>query len=29
METATLMMSVESYRQNRQVRWDGEKEEIV
>jgi predicted dehydrogenase len=28
-ETATLLMSVESYRQNRQVRWDREKEEIV
>jgi predicted dehydrogenase len=28
-ETATLMMSVEAYRQKRQVRWDAEKEEIV
>ncbi len=28
-ETATLLMSVESYRQKRQVRWDREKEEIV
>lgn len=28
-EAATLMMSVEAYRQKRQVRWDEEKEEIV
>ena len=28
-ETATYMMSVESYRQKRQVRWDPEREEIV
>jgi predicted dehydrogenase len=28
-ETATLLLSVESYRQKRQVRWDPEKEEIV
>ena len=28
-ETATLLMSVEAYRQKRQVRWDAEKEEIV
>ena len=28
-EAATLMMSVESYRQKRQVRWDREREEIV
>jgi predicted dehydrogenase len=28
-EAATLIMSVESYHQKRQVRWDAEKEEIV
>jgi predicted dehydrogenase len=28
-EAATLVMSVEAYRQKRQVRWDREKEEIV
>jgi predicted dehydrogenase len=28
-ETATYLMSVESYRRNRQVRWDAVKEEIV
>ena len=28
-ETATLLMSVESYRKKRQVRWDPGKEEIV
>jgi len=28
-ELATLLMSVESYKQKRQVRWDPEKEEIV
>lgn len=28
-ETATLLMSMESYRQKRQVRWDPAKEEIV
>jgi len=28
-EAATLMMSVEAYRQKRQVRWDAVKEEIV
>ena len=28
-ETATLLMSVEAYKQKRQVRWDAEKEEII
>ena len=28
-EAATLLMSVESYKQKRQVRWDKEREEIV
>jgi hypothetical protein len=28
-ETAVLMMSMESYRQKRMVRWDADKEEIV
>jgi len=28
-EAATLLMSVESYKQKRQVRWDREREEIV
>jgi hypothetical protein len=28
-ETATFMMSVESYHKKRQVRWDHQKEEIV
>ena len=28
-ETSTLLMSVESYRKNRQVRWDRKREEIV
>ena len=28
-ETATLMMAIESHRQKRQVRWDPAKEEIV
>ncbi len=28
-ETATIVMSVESYHQKRQVRWDRKKEQIV
>jgi predicted dehydrogenase len=28
-ETATMLMALESYRQNRQVRWDPEKEDII
>jgi len=28
-ETATYLMSVESYKQKRRVRWDAVKEEIV